>query len=129
MYNTYDEAAANALVGGVLVVWLVWIIFCLAILAVTYVSLWKIYAKAGRPGWAALIPFYNNYVLFEMVFGNGWMFLLLLVPCVNFVISIMLLFKLATAFGKDAVYGIGLLFLPIIFLPILAFGDAQYVGN
>ena len=84
--------------------------------------------SAGKPGWGAIIPFYNMYCLFEMSFGTGWLFLLCLVPCVNVVITIIMWIKLAQAFGKGAAYGIGILFLPVVFLPMLGFGDAQYIG-
>ena len=128
MYNNYDDAAVNAVAGVVGAFYVIWILVCLAIVVVSVVSLWKIFEKAGKPGWGALIPYYNYYVLYEISFGNGWLFLLLFVPCVNVVFSVMQQFKLATAFGKDIAYGFGLLFLPIIFLPMLAFGDAKYVG-
>ena len=128
MYNTYDDAAVNAVAGAVGVFYVVWLLICLAIAVLSIVSLWKILEKAGKPGWGALIPYYNYYLLYQISFGNGWLFLLLLVPCVNIVFAIMQSFKLATAFGKDVAYGFGILFLPIIFLPMLAFGDSEYVG-
>lgn len=106
-------------------------IYYLVILAIgilMIVSLWKIFVKAGKPGWGAIIPLYNNYCLFDMAFGNGWLFLLTFVPCVNFVMLIIMYVKLAKAFGQGTGFAIGLIFLPVIFLPILAFGDAQYIG-
>ena len=90
--------------------------------------MWKVFVKAGKPGWAAIVPFYSTYCLFEMSFGNGWLFLLCLVPCVNIVVLIMCCFKLAKAFGKGAGFGLGLVFLPFVFMLILGFGDAQYIG-
>jgi uncharacterized membrane protein YhaH (DUF805 family) len=110
---------------------IVLILFYLAIIAVAIASYWKIFEKAGQPGWAALIPFYNTYVLIVEVLKMPpvW-FWLLLVPCVGSVVGLILVFmipfKLAEKFGKDAGFAIGLLLLGIIFLPILAFGDAQY---
>lgn len=56
------------------------------------------------------------------------MFILLFVPIANIIISIMLYFKMAKSFGKDGGFAVGLLFLNIIFMPILAFGDASYIG-
>ena len=102
------------------------LIFVLALCAVLIISMWKIFVKAGRPGWAALIPFYNSYCEFDIAFGTGWMFLLGFIPCVNFVVMILLYFKLAKVFGKGTGFGFGLLFLPMVFFPILAFGDAEY---
>jgi len=98
---------------------------CSILLIICY---WKLYEKANEPGWAAIVPFYNTYVLFKMAFGSGWMFLLLLVPIVNIVFAIMLPFKLAKAFGKSSGFGVGLWLLPIIFYPLLAFSNDKYVG-
>lgn len=103
-------------------------IIILAICVVMIVANWKLFTKAGEPGWAAIIPFYSNYVLFKIAFGNGWLFLLCLVPIVNVVINIMLFFKLSKAFGHGVGFGLGLLFLSPIFLLILAFGSSEYVG-
>lgn len=88
--------------------------------------MWKIYVKAGKPGWAAIVPIYNILVQLEIVGRPWWYLLLLFVPVVNVVISIMILFDLAKVFGKSTGFGFGLLFLSFIFIPILAFGDAQY---
>ena len=92
------------------------------------IGMWKIFEKAGREGWKAIIPFYNLYVLFDIAWGNGWLFLLLLIPCVGLVISIIVDFKLAKAFGKGVGYAIGLIFLYPIFLLMLGFGNAAYIG-
>lgn len=119
------EAAGLALGIGF---WVVYMLFVLALSVFILVAMWKVYAKAGKPGWACLVPFYNTYCLFEIAFGNGWLFLLTFVPCVNFVFLIMLYFKLAKAFGQGVGFGFGLLFLSPIFFAILAFGKSQYVG-
>lgn len=118
-----DETYAVA--AGILMVY--WVIV-LVIAVVCLVGMWKMFVKAGKPGWGAIIPFYNTYCLFEMSFGTGWLFLLLFVPCVNAVIMIVMWIKLAQAFGKGAAFGVGILFLPFIFLPMLGFGDAQFIG-
>lgn len=103
-------------------------LFALVLCVMLIVSLWKIFVKAGKPGWGIFIPFYGNYCQFDIAFGNGWLFLLMFVPLVNFVAMFMLHFKMAKAFGKGVGFGFGLLFLPFIFLPILGFGDAEYIG-
>ena len=118
-----DETYAVA--AGILMVY--WVIV-LVIAVVCLVGMWKMFVKAGKPGWGAIIPFYNTYCLFEMSFGTGWLFLLLFVPSVNAVIMIVMWIKLAQAFGKGAAFGVGILFLPFIFLPMLGFGDAQFIG-
>lgn len=89
---------------------------------------WKILEKADQPGWAVLIPIYNIYVLLNVVGRPGWWLILFLVPIVNFVVAIMLNIDLAKSFGKDWLYGLGITFLGIVFLPMLAFGSATYQG-
>lgn len=124
MTVSYDSASAGvlALFSGV------YSIICLAFLVLSIVALWRIFAKAGEPGWASIVPFYNAYVLYKIAFGNGWYFLTLVIPIVNLVFGIMLYFKLAKAFGHGAGFGFGLLFLNPIFILILAFDSSEYVG-
>ena len=120
-----DDASVAGLAGlgiGTLVIGLL-----VAVIAI--VAMWKIYTKAGKPGWASIVPLYNLYVLFEVAGYNGWMFLLMCIPFVNFIMMILLFVKLAKAFGKSGGFAVGLIFLPFIFLLILAFGSAQYVGT
>lgn len=105
-----------------------YVIVYLAVIIVALVGMWKMFEKAGKPGWAAIVPFYNFYCLYDMAFGNGWLFLLMFVPCVGIVISIMCNIKLAKAFGEGVAFGIGLTILPFIFTLILGFGSAQYYG-
>lgn len=112
-------AAAGALGIGFTIVWLV-----LALLIVA--SLWKVFEKAGEPGWAALIPIYNFIVLLKIAGKPTWWFLLMLIPVVNFIVAIIVILSLAKNFGKSAGFGIGLLLLAPVFYPMLAWGDAQY---
>lgn len=108
----------------------------LAVLLVVYIlvviAMWKVFTKAGKPGWASLIPVYNMVVMYQIVGLNPWLLLLYLIPFVNWiaalVLSIMLNVKLAKVFGKSTGFAIGLIFLNPIFLLILGFGDAKYVG-
>jgi hypothetical protein len=111
--------------GGMGVVgWLLYI----AVIVFYILCLWKIFVKAGKPGWAAIIPIYNIIVELEIIGRPWWWLLLMLIPVVNFVIAIIILFDLAKVFGKGTGFGFGLLFLSFIFIPILAFGDAKYLG-
>jgi hypothetical protein len=104
------------------------LIISLVIVAFFVACHWKIFTKAGEPGWACLVPIYNVMIL-SKICGRGEMFgLLVLIPCVGIVISIMLTLDLAKVFGKEMGFAIGLLLLPYVFLPILAFGSAEYVG-
>ena len=100
------------------------LIICLALLIFFIACEWKIFKKAGKPGWASLIPFYSTYVLFEIVYGKGIKFLLLLIPVFNVILSIALQIRTAEVYGKGIGFGILNIFLPCIALPILAFGDA-----
>lgn len=100
----------------------------LAILVLEFAAMWIIFAKAGRPGWAAIIPLYNTYTLIKLTGHSGWWLALLFVPIVNLVIYIMLMLDLARVFGRGTGFAIGLIFLAAIFVPILAFGDSRYVG-
>jgi hypothetical protein len=93
------------------------------------VSMWKVFSKAGQPGWAAIIPIYNIYVLCKVAGRPGWWLLLMLIPLVNFIIAIIICIDIAKNFGKGTGFGLGLAFLGIIFWPILAFGSAQYQGG
>jgi hypothetical protein len=90
---------------------------------------WKIFTKAGKPGWAILIPFYNIYVMLKIAGKPGWWLILLLIPFVNFIIMILMVVGLAQNFGKGTGFILGLIFLSVIFIPILAFGDARYIGE
>ena len=100
----------------------------LAIAVLAIVALWKIFTKAGKPGWASIIPIYNVIVLFQIVGLNPLLVLLFLVPIANLVVMIMALVKLAKAFGKGTGFALGLIFLGPIFYMILGFGDATYLG-
>ncbi len=100
----------------------------LLIAVVMILAMWKIYAKAGQPGWAALVPIYNFVVLLQIVNKPVWWIILLFVPVVNFVISIILSLELAKVFGKSGGFAAGLILLPVVFYPLLGFGDASYVG-
>lgn len=91
-------------------------------------AVWKVFSKAGEPGWAALVPFYNLYVLLKISGKPAWWLILFLIPFVNFIIAILAYIGLANNFGKGAGFGLGLVFLPFIFFPILGFGSAQYQG-
>lgn len=119
-----DTEALGLLAGFGVVAYLIAMAFCVVIL----IAAWKIFTKAGEAGWKALIPVYNGYVLFKIVWGNGWLFLLNCIPVVNFIVLIIHSLKLAKAYGKGAGFGIGLMLLPVIFYPMLAFGNSQYIG-
>jgi hypothetical protein len=104
------------------------ILFYLAIVVVLVAAMWKVFEKAGQPGWAAIVPIYNIYILLQIVGKPGWWLVLFLIPLVNLIIIFIVYIGLAHSFGKSTGFGIGLVFLGIIFFPILGFGDAEYIG-
>ena len=106
----------------------VFTIISLVLCVFVLVCMWIIFRKAGKPGWAAIVPFYNLYVLFEITWGSGMRFLLLLIPIYNIILSIQTQVRLAKAFGKSGGFAAGLVFLPYIFIPLLAFGGTAYQG-
>ena len=107
--------------GAFMLVWL-------AVVAVSIASLWKLFTKAGQPGWAGIVPIYNIIVLLTIVGRPIWWIALFCVPFVNFIVLIIVFIDLAKSFGKDLGFAIGMVLLSFIFLPMLAFGDSQYVG-
>jgi hypothetical protein len=96
----------------------------IAILAIA--SMWKVFQKAGQPGWFAIVPIYNAYILLKVSDKPGWWLLLMFVPGVNIVCSILASISLAERFGRSTGFGVGLTFLGFIFYPVLAFGSARY---
>ena len=92
------------------------------------VAMWKVFTKAGQPGWASLIPIFNIYIWCKIVGRPGWWVILMLIPFVNLIVAIILCIDLAKSFGQGVGFGIGIILLSIIFLPILGFGSAQYQG-
>jgi Family of unknown function (DUF5684) len=99
-------------------------------IAVFYIAAgWRIFTKAGRPGWAILIPIYNTIVLLRITGHSGWTILLFFIPIVDFIFLIILLNDLSKAFGHGVGFMLGLLFLTPIFYPILAFGGSKYIGK
>ncbi len=100
----------------------------LAFIVLMIASAWKIFTKAGQPGWAAIIPIYNVIVLLKIIGKPWWWIIGLLIPFVNFVVMILMAVGLAKVFGKGIGFAIGLILLSFIFYPMLAFGDAIYTA-
>src|SRR5438105_14629334 len=102
-----------------------WICY-FAVIVLLIAAIWKVFSKAGQPGWAAIIPIYNIYVMCKVAGRPGWWLLLMLIPLVNVIIAIILNVDIAKHFGKGIGFAIGMRLLPFIFWPILGFGGAQY---
>ena len=122
MHCRVAESWANQVFGGLNgIIGLIWWILVI-------IGGWKMYVKAGKPGWACLVPIYNIIVMLQIVGRPIWWLVLFLIPFVNFVVLIILSIDMAKSFGKGTGYGIGLAFLGAIFYPMLGFGDAKYQG-
>ncbi|MFT4094822.1 MAG: DUF5684 domain-containing protein [Niabella sp.] len=100
----------------------------LIIAAICIVSLWKIYQKAGYQGWESIVPIYNIYILTKIVGKPWWWLLLMCIPYIGAIWGIWTYNLLSKSFGKTEGFTVGIIFLPFIFLPMLAFGDAKYLG-
>lgn len=117
--------------GGAVILILVYIV----VIVFEIAALWHVFTKAGRPGWAAIIPIYNVWVLLKVIGRPGWWLLLFLIGLIPFVgwivvlvIGIIINLDLAKSFGKSVGFAIGLILLSFIFVPILGFGSAEYAG-
>jgi len=114
--NENDLLSTNIVVGAI-------ILFIILVAAQ-----WRIYTKAGKPGWAAIVPIYNTLILLEIVGKPWWWILLFLIPGVNLVIGIWVVNLLSKSFGQGTGFTLGLIFLSVIFYPMLAFGNFYYEG-
>ena len=100
----------------------------LILFLVVVAGMWKVFTKAGQPGWASIIPIYNVIVLLMVARKPIWWILLFLIPIVNVVMAFIVGIEVAKRFGQGAGFGVGLTLLPFIFVPVLGFGSAQYSG-
>jgi hypothetical protein len=109
--------------GGIGVVGtLIYLVVLVAVIA----GMWKVFVKAGKPGWACIVPIYNIIVLLEIAGRPIWWIVLLFVPIANLIVLILVALDIAKAFGKGTGFGLGLAFLGFIFYPLLGFSDATY---
>lgn len=130
--NTADKGVA----AGFAAFFAAYFIFILIIAAIMVVSLWKLFEKAGKPGWAAIVPIYNMWVYAEVAGKPGYWGLAGLLSVIPFVgwiaalgVQIYLTIEFTKNFGKEAAWAILLILLPVIGYPILAFSkDTKYVG-
>lgn len=126
--TTSADPAAAAAAGGIM---LITFLVMLPLIVVTIIAMWKIFVKAGRPGWQSIVPIYSSWVLFEIVGYPGWWALLSLVPVVSIfpaIIMIIAYYKIAKLFGKSDGFAVASIFFPFVTFPMLAFGNAQFQG-
>ena len=101
----------------------------LAVIVLTLIAMWKVFTKAGEPGWAVLVPIYNIIVYLRIAGKPVWWIILFFIPLVNFVIAILVAVGFAKAFGKGVGFALGLVLLGPIFIMILGFSDAKFQGH
>ena len=106
----------------------IFIVILIALVVFMIAAMWKVFEKAGEEGWKSIIPFYNCYILLKIVGKPGWWLILFLIPIVNYVFIIWTYNMLSKSFGKEEGFTVGLVLLGIVFLPILGFGAAKYLG-
>lgn len=123
--DNYSTTSSGISAGALIAMLLVGLALTIFVIA----AMWRVFSKAGQPGWAAIIPFYNVYVLCKVAGRPGWWLVLLIIPVVNIVFSIIVAIDVAKSFGKGGAFGVfGLWLFSIIGYPILGFGKSRYVG-
>ena len=128
--TSYGVSTSSGLTGAIAAMGLFFWILSMALGILKIVSLWKIFKKAGKPGWASIVPIYNIYIMCEIAEKEWWYILLLCVPFVNIYVMIVLYNGMAKKFGKGGGFVVGMILLPVVFFPMLAFGkDATIVNN
>ena len=128
MYSDYyyDTHAFDGVIYAVLAFMGIFFIIMFAMLIFSIVYNWIIFKKAKREGWESIIPIYNLIIKFQFLNIPMWMLILIFIPGVNVAVPIVIAINMAKKFGKDIGFAIGLIFLPIIFYPILAFGSSEF---
>ena len=128
--TSYGVSTSSGLTGAIAAMGLFFWILSMALGILKIVSLWKIFKKAGKPGWASIVPIYNIYIMCEIAEKEWWYILLLCVPFVNIYAIIVLYNGMAKKFGKGGGFVVGMILLPVVFFPMLAFGkDATIVND
>ena len=128
--TSYGVSTTSGLTGAIAAMGLFFWILSMALSILMIISLWKIFKKAGKPGWASIIPIYNIYIMCEIAEKEWWYVLLSFVPFANIYAMIVLYNGMAKRFGKSGGFVAGMILLPVVFFPMLAFGkDAAIVNN
>ncbi len=108
---------------------LLFTVISLALVAAVMAGVWKVFVKAGKPGWGCLVPIYNIILILEMAGKPMWWIVLLLIPLVSLIVMVLVNIEIAKKFGQSTGFGVGLALLPFIFYPMLGFGSARYQGG
>lgn len=121
-YFTTNTRIIGAIIGLLVQILLLFVLLI-------YEALWKIYKKAGKAGWASLVPIYSIIVLLDIVKKPSWWLLLLLIPIVNIIFAIWMTNLLSKRFGKNESFTLGLIFLPFVFYPLLGLSKTQFIPD
>lgn len=105
------------------------ILVSVVITAATLAGIWQIFVKAGYPGWKSLIPLYNVILWLQMIGRPWWYLAALFFPGTNIILWLIIAFGTARSFGRNVFFALGVTFLPFIFIPIIGFGSATYIGG
>lgn len=128
LYDTGSTATSGDTTASIIIL-LVGLVLYVALIVFAILTMWKMYRKASKPGWAAIVPVYNYVVLLEIIGRPIWWILLTFIPIVNIYVALVVALDLAKSFGKSTGFGIGNFLVPIITYPILAFSKStHYVG-
>ncbi len=129
MQNSASDIISSAgSIVGVILISIFFAVLYIGVITFYIICMWKIFVKAGRPGWAAIIPFYNIFIEIEIAGLPWWVFLFIFIPGANAVALILISINLAKVFAKSTGFAVGLIFLGFIFIPILAFDDSKYIA-
>jgi uncharacterized membrane protein YhaH (DUF805 family) len=128
LLNLFDAGIVPIQSDGGGIASLLFIVFFLAVVVAQIAGLWLTFSKARQPGWAAIVPIYNTYIMLKVAGRPGWWLLLYVIPIVSLYPAIQVPIDIAKSFGKGTGFGLGLVFLPFVFFPLLGFSDAQYQG-
>jgi hypothetical protein len=123
--SSYEDAGLFAVIMAAYVAFLIYFII---VRVIKIIGMWRVFEKAGKPGWAAIVPIYCTLIKIEIVGKPTIWILWHFLPCVNIVFSIWLTNLISKSYGKSEGFTIGMIFLPWIFWPILGFGDSKYLG-
>jgi hypothetical protein len=101
--------------------------FTLPFIILQTIGYWKLFKKAGKPGWAAIVPVYNLIIILQIIRKPWWWFLLIIIPFLGLIWAVWSTNLLVKSYGKDVAYTIGFILLPFIFVPLLGFDkEAKY---
>ena len=120
--------ALGGILGALLVFYIVVMVISGILAIIKYIGMWKMFKKANLDGWEALVPGHNLFVEFQLSGIKTYWYFLIFLPIANIVVLCWKDIELAKAYGKGTGFGIGLFLLGPIFVPILGFGKAQYIG-